>query len=101
MIKKGDNVIIIYGKDRGKSGKVLNVFPSKSKALVEGLNLRKKHIKPKKQGQKGQKIEIAYPLDISNVMVLCKSCGKRTRIGHKILENKTKIRICKKCGEEV
>lgn len=100
-VKKGDNVTIISGKDRGKSGKVLNIFPKNYKALIEGLNLRKKHVKPKKQGEKGQKIEVAYPLNISNIMVVCKSCGKRIRVGHKILEDKSKIRVCKKCGEEI
>ena len=97
-IKKGDNVIIISGRDRGKSGKVIRVFPKENKILVENMNLKKKHIRPKKQGQKGQTVNTATPFDISNIMILCPNCGKRTRIGKKILEDKSKIRICKKCG---
>jgi len=97
-IKKGDNVIIISGKDRGKSGKVIRVFPKENKILVENMNLKKKHIRPKKQGQKGQTVNTAFPFDISNIMILCPNCGKKTRIGKKILEDKSKIRICKKCG---
>lgn len=100
-LKKGDNVAIITGKDRGKIGNIVNVFSKRNKIIVENLNLRKKHIKPRKQGEKGQTINIAVPLDISNVMIVCKNCGKKTRIGYKILEDKSKIRICIKCKEEI
>jgi len=100
-LKKGDNVTIITGKDRGKSASIINVFPKRNKVIVENLNLRKKHIKPRKQGEKGQTINIAVPLDVSNVVIVCKNCGKKTRIGYKILKDKNKVRICKKCKEEV
>lgn len=100
-VKKGDNVMIITGKDRGKNGKILNVFPQKNRVVVEGLNLVKKRTKPKKQGEKGQTINIPASLNASNVIIICKNCGKNTRIGYKILEDKNKIRICKKCGEEL
>ncbi len=109
-IKKGDNVMVISGKDRGKSGKVLGVFPSGNAARVEGLNLRKKHSRSKKQGQKGQIIQIPMPIDASNVMLICSSCNKPRRVTYKIFsagggsaaggENK-KTRVCKKCGSEI
>lgn len=99
-IKKNDNVIVIAGKDRGKQGKVLRLFRETDKVLVEGLNLRKKHQKPRKQGDKGQTIEIPHPLHISNVLLYCSSCGQGVRIGAKVTAKK-KIRVCKKCGKEI
>src|SRR3989338_2444650 len=99
-IKKGDQVLITSGKDRGKTGKVLNAFPGESKLLLEGLNLRKKHAKPKKQGEKGQVVEVPAPLSVSNVKLICPKCGKPERIGYKIIEKK-KYRICKKCEQEI
>jgi len=99
-IKKGDQVLITSGKDRGKTGKVLNAFPGESKLLLEGLNLRKKHAKPKKQGEKGQVVEVPAPLSVSNVKLICPKCGKPARIGYKIIEKK-KYRICKKCEQEI
>ncbi len=99
-IKKGDTVKIIAGKDRGKDGKVLKVMPSNNKLIVDGLNLAKKHRKPKKQGEKGEVIQIPRPIFASNVMMVCPGCKQTTRIGCKILENDKK-RICKKCGSEI
>ena len=99
-IKKGDQVLITSGKDRGKTGKVLNAFPGESKLLLEGLNLRKKHAKPKKQGEKGQVIEVPASLSVSNVKLICPKCGKPARVGYKIIEKK-KYRICKKCEQEI
>lgn len=100
-IKKGDNVTIIAGKDRGKSGKVIKVFPEQRKIIVENINLKKKSIRPRKQGEKGQIVQKAAPFDVSNAMIVCKNCGKKVRVGRKILEDKSKIRVCKKCGGEV
>lgn len=100
-LKKNDNVMIITGKDRGKSGKIVRVFPKENRIIVENLNLKKKHIKPKKQGEKGQTINFAAPFNVSNVMIICKNCGKKTRAGYKILEDKSKARICVKCKEEI
>ncbi len=99
-IKKNDQVKIISGKDKGKTGKVLRVFPTEEKILVEGLNLRKKHMKPRKEGEKGQRIEIPGKLNISNIMLVCPKCGKDTRVGYKIVE-KNKFRFCKKCQAEI
>jgi large subunit ribosomal protein L24 len=99
-IKKGDTVLIISGKDRGRKGKVLKAFPKELKILVEGINLKKKHVRPKREGEKGQIVQIPAPIQISNVKVICPKCGKATRLGYKITENK-KSRICKKCGKEI
>jgi len=99
-IKKGDTVLIIAGKYRGKKGKVLKTFPKEKKILVEGVNLVKKHQRPKKTGEKGQIVELLKPIDISNTKLICPKCAKPTRIGYKIIEGK-KYRICKKCGQEI
>jgi large subunit ribosomal protein L24 len=99
-IKKGDTVLIISGKDKGKSNRVLQVFPKKDSLLVAQTNLRKKHQKPKKAGQKGQIIQIPGPIHISNVKLICSKCEKATRVGYKF-EAGIKKRICKKCGEYV
>ena len=99
-IKKGDTVLIISGKDRGKSGKVLAVSPKINKILVENVNLRKKHVKPKKQGEKGQVVEIPAPISISGAQLVCPKCGKPARVGYKIIDKK-KYRICKKCAQEI
>lgn len=99
-IKKGDQVLIISGKDRGKQGKILDVFPKERKLVIEGANLRKKHTKPRKQGEKGQVVETPAAVSLSNVKLMCSKCGKPTRVGYRILENK-KYRICKKCSQEI
>ena len=98
-IKKGDTVLIISGKDKNRRGKILRVFPKKNKILVEGMNLKKKHQKPKRSGEKGQVISISAPFDLSNTKLICSKCGKAVRVGYKITERK-KYRICKKCGQE-
>jgi large subunit ribosomal protein L24 len=107
-IKKGDKVKIIAGKDKGKTGKVLQVFPNENKASIEGLNLLIKHLRPRKQGEKGQRIEFPAPINLSNVMVVCPNCGKATRIEHKQIEVgqegkkiKKKVRFCKKCKQNI
>lgn len=99
-IKKGDNIMAISGKDRGKTGKVLHVLPKTNAVVVEGINIRKKHSRPKKQGQKGQIIQMPVPMDASNVMLVCSACNKPRRAGYKVFENK-RTRICKKCGSEI
>lgn len=98
-IKKGDKVKIISGKDRGKEGKILQVLRDKNKVVVEGLNLLIKHVRPRRAGEKGQRIQFPAPLDISNVMLICPKCNKQIRVGYKILENNKKVRVCKKCKE--
>ncbi|TSC95653.1 MAG: large subunit ribosomal protein L24 [Parcubacteria group bacterium Athens1014_10] len=100
-IKKGDNVKIITGKDSGKKGKVLKVLPKENKVIVEGLNLRIKNTKPKKEGEKGQRMQFPASLNISNVMIVCPKCGKLVRLGYKELNNDKKVRICKKCEEVI
>lgn len=99
-IKKGDNVIVIAGKDKGRKGKVLRVLPEEGKIVVENINRAIKHIRPKKQGEKGQRVEMPVPFNISNVKLICPKCGKPTRAGYRILD-KNKVRICKKCKEIV
>ena len=99
-IKKGDKVLVISGKNRGKTGKVMSVFYGRSKAIVEGVNLQKKHVRPKKQGEKGQMVEVTVPIDISNIKLICDKCNKATRVGYKV-EGKEKFRICKKCEEAI
>ena len=95
-IKKGDTVKILTGKDKSKTGKVLIVDLKKDKVLIDGLNMFKKHRKPKKQGEKGETIDIPRPMNISNVSLICSRCGQSTRVGYK-LEDGKKVRICKKC----
>jgi len=98
-IHKGDTVLIISGKDRGKKGKVTKALPGEGKIVVEGVNLRKKHVKPKKSGEKGQIVAIPGPMDASNVKLICSKCGQAARIGYK-KEGDKKYRICKKCQQE-
>ena len=99
-LKKNDNIIMLSGKDRGKTGKISVVLPSAGKIVVEGLNLIKKHVRARKQGQKGQIISKERAVSVSSVALVCKSCGKPTRVGYKV-EGDNKVRICKKCEAEV
>ena len=98
-IRKGDTVLIISGKDRGKKGKVLQAFPKETRILVAQVNLRKKHQKPKKSGEKGQIIQMPGSISVSNAKLICSKCGKAVKVGYR-LEGKKKYRICKKCREE-
>ena len=98
-IKKNDNVLVISGKDRGKKGKVVRVFPKEGRVLVEGVNIRKKHVRPKKSGEKGQIITLFAPVSVSSIKLICSKCSKATRIGYKIGAGE-KRRVCKKCGQE-
>jgi large subunit ribosomal protein L24 len=99
-IKKGDNIKMLSGKDRGKTGKVLRVIPTSGKMIVEGLNLIKKHVRPKKQGEKGQRVSVPAAVNISNAMIVCPKCSKSSRVGFK-MKDKNKFRVCKKCGSEI
>jgi large subunit ribosomal protein L24 len=99
-IRRGDTVIVISGKDKGKKGKVLEVFPKIAKIVVEGVNLKKKHMRPRKAGEKGQIIQTPSPLHVSNVKIFCPRCNRGTRIGYR-LEGKKKFRICKKCQTDI
>lgn len=99
-IKKNDQVQILSGKDRGKHGKVLKVDPKLGKIVVEGLNLVKRHRRPKKGGEKGQIVEVPALISVSKVMLICTACGKPARIGYKITAG-GKSRVCKKCKVEI
>ena len=97
MIKKGDTVVVIAGKEKGKSGKVTDVSPKDNKVLVEGVNIVTKHQKARKQDEKSQIVKKNAPVEASNLMVVCPSCGKATRVAHNTVDGK-KVRICKKCS---
>ena len=99
-IKSGDKVIMLAGKDKGKSGKVLQVFAKESKVVVEGLNLAIKHQRARRQGEKGQRIQFPTAVAVSKVALVCPKCGKAVRVGYKIVEGK-KFLICSKCKEIV
>lgn len=98
-IKTGDIVQILLGKDRGKSGKILRVWTKEHKVLVEGINVYKRHVKKTRQHEGGI-LDLPKPIDLSNVALVCPSCKKITRVGIKI-EAGSKVRICKKCHEEI
>ena len=101
-IKKEDLVVILGGKDRGKTGKVLAVFPKSDNLLVERVNLMKHHAKPGgSMGQQGGIVEREVPVHISNVMLICPRCNKQTRTSRKMLETGFRVRVCKKCQEVV
>lgn len=99
-LKTGDSVKVIAGKDRGKTGKILQVFKESNRIVVEGVNIMKKHLRPSRRGEKGQRIELSAPLHASNVMLLDPSKNIPTRVGYIIKDGK-KIRIAKKSGTEL
>ncbi len=99
-IKKGDTVKVLSGNDKGKTGEVLEVIPKSEKILVKGVNIRKKHVKPRRQGEEGGIIPSEYPIHSSKVNVVCPKCGKATRIGFE-MDGENKIRVCKKCGTKI
>jgi large subunit ribosomal protein L24 len=100
-IKKGDKVQVIAGKDRGKEGEVMFAFPAKNTVIVEGVNLAKKHQRPQGENQPGGIIDKDMPMHVSNVAVISPKDGKPTRVGYKILEDGTKVRICRRTGAEL
>lgn len=100
-VKKNDMVMIIAGKEKGKSGKILQVFPSKGRVTVEALNVVKRHQRPTRAGGEGGIVEKEAALDASNVLLLCGACNKPTRTGFRVLEDGSKARFCKKCNEIV
>jgi large subunit ribosomal protein L24 len=98
-IKKNDQVYILAGKDRGKTGRVLIVHPKDGKVVVEGVQIIKRHTKPNPQRNiKGGIVEKESAIDLSNVALICKSCGKRSRLGSQVLSDGRRVRSCKKCG---
>lgn len=99
-IKKGDNVKVLSGKDRGKIGKVIAVDPARERVTVEGANLYKKHVRPRRKGEKGQVITVPRPLNASNVMLVCAACNQASRTGCR-QEGQRKVRYCKSCKATV
>ena len=99
-IKKGDNVKVISGNDKGKTGEVLEVIPKTEKVIVKDINIRKKHVKPRRQGEEGGIIPSEFSIHSSKVELVCPKCGKATRIGYK-QEKDEKVRVCKKCGATI
>lgn len=104
IIRKNDKVKILSGKDKGKTGKVLQVLTEEKKVSIEGLNLLIKHMRPKRQGEKGQRIEFPAALGLSKVMLVCPKCDKPTRVSMRLPEKGSKgkkLRVCKKCKQVI
>lgn len=99
-LKKGDNVMVLAGNDKGKTGEILEVIPKEDKIIVKGVNMRKKHVKPRKAGEEGGIVPAEYPIHSSKVNVVCPKCQKATRVGY-IIEDGKKVRVCKKCGAKL
>lgn len=100
-VKKGDNVIILAGKEKGKQGKIIQVLSTVDKVIVEGLQIRKRHARGRREGEKGQILTIPSPIPASNVMLVCAKCDKPTRLASRLDGGGGKARVCKKCGEIV
>jgi large subunit ribosomal protein L24 len=100
-IKKDDKVKVLTGKDKGKIGKVLKVVKKTNRVIVENINVVKTHQRPSQANPQGGIVEKNMPMDISNLMVMCNSCVKPTRIGMKQLEDGKRVRICKKCNQQI
>jgi len=99
-IKKGDTVKILAGKEKGKTGKVLDVLPKTGQVVVEGLHIRVRFSRPKRQGEKGQRLELPAGVNASKVQLICPSCSKPTRVGHE-MSDRGNFRKCKKCGKAI
>ena len=100
-VKTGDTVKILSGNDKGKQGKVMAVSPKEGKVIVEKLNMVTKHVKPRSMGETGGIVKAEGAMYACKVQIVCPHCGKATRVAHKILEDGSKERICKKCGESL
>ena len=99
-VKKGDTVVVISGKDKGKQGKVLVSSPAENRVVVQNAGMITRHVKPRKQGEPGGRIEKEGAIHVSNVMLVCPKCGKATRVGHG-MDGDKKVRVCKKCGKNI
>jgi large subunit ribosomal protein L24 len=99
-VKKGDTVVVISGKDKGKKGKILVSLPAEERVVVQNANMITKHVKPRRQGEPGGRIEKEGAIHVSNVKLVCPKCDQPTRVGHKVEDGK-KVRVCKKCGKEI
>ena len=103
-VRKGDKVRIISGKDSGKEGKILTAMPEKERVIVEDCNMVPRHVKPRRQGEAGGRIEQAGSIHVSNVQLVCPSCKMPTRVAHQIVEvngKKKSVRVCKQCGKQI
>ncbi len=100
-VRRGDTVLVLSGKDKGKKGKVLTAFPKDGKVIVEGVNIVTKHTKPRKAGDPGGIINQESPIYACKVMLVCNKCGQASRIGRKVLPSGEKVRYCKKCKENI
>jgi len=100
-IKKNDTVVVIAGKDRGKSGKVMRVIPSSGRAVVESLNMVKRHSKATGPQSPSGIVDKEAPIELSNLMCLCEKCNAPTRLGKKVLGDGKSVRICRRCGEQL
>lgn len=100
-IRKDDTVLVIAGKDRGKKGKVRQSLPKKSRVLVEGVSMVKRHMRPRGRARQAGIIEREAPIHVSNIMLLCTKCNRPTRIGFRFLEDGSKVRVCRRCGEVI
>ena len=100
-IKKGDTVVVLSGKDKGKKGEVIGVFPKDGKVVVEKINMVSRHTKPRRQGETGGIIQKEAPMYACKVQRVCPKCDQATRPAHKILADGSKVRVCKKCGAEI
>lgn len=100
-IRKGDTVVIIAGKDSGKKGKVRRALPDEDRAIVEGLNMIKRHSRARRATRQAGIIELEAPIHVSNVMLICDKCGNPTRIGYRFLDDGKKVRICSSCREVI
>lgn len=99
-IKTGDTVRVLRGRDRGKKGKILAVFPKKARVLVEGVSMVFRHVRPKRGGEKGQRVQVASPMPVSRVQLVCPQCKKGTRVGVR-WEGDKRLRVCKQCGSVI
>lgn len=99
--RKDDTVLVIAGKDKGKSGKIRLVYPDDKRILVEGINVKKKHSRAKGQARQAGIIELEAPIHVSNVMLLCNKCNRPTRVGSRFLEDGRKVRVCRSCNEVI
>jgi large subunit ribosomal protein L24 len=103
-IKKGDTVEVIAGKDIGRQGEVLSVLVKEERVVVQAVNVVKKHQKPRQTGRSQQAqgiVEFEAPLNVSNVMLICKQCNQKTRVGFRVTDEGKKVRHCKKCGQDI
>ena len=99
FVRKEDTVMVVAGRERGKTGKVIKVVPKKSRVFIERVNLVKRHSKPRSAQQPGGIVEKEASIHVSNVMIMCDTCNAPVRVGHKVLDDGEKVRVCRRCGQ--